>query len=88
MKEMTQKRTIKPEDLYELKSVADPQLSSNGSNLAYIETSMLEEKNTYSSNIFYINTSEKSPPVQWSMAVTKTIHRAGLQMGMRLHLFP
>ncbi|PWW27764.1 dipeptidyl aminopeptidase/acylaminoacyl peptidase [Cytobacillus oceanisediminis] len=63
---MTQKRTIKPEDLYELKSVADPQLSSNGSNLAYIETSMLEEKNTYSSNIFYINTSEKSPPVQWT----------------------
>ncbi|CAM3785950.1 S9 family peptidase [Aeromicrobium ponti] len=63
---MTQKRTIKPEDLYELKSVADPQLSSNGSDLAYVETRMLEEKNTYSSNLFYINTSEKNTPVQWT----------------------
>lgn len=63
---MTQKRTIKPEDLYELKSVADPQLSSKGSDLAYVETRMLEEKNTYSSNLFYLNTSEKNTPVQWT----------------------
>lgn len=61
---MTQKRTIKPEDLYHLKSVADPQLSMNGNDLAYVETRMLEEENTYSSNIFYINTAESNKPVQ------------------------
>ncbi|MBG9449862.1 peptidase [Cytobacillus firmus] len=63
---MTQKRTIKPEDLYHLKSVADPQLSRNGSDLAFVETKMLEEENTYSSNVFYINTAKSNKPVQWT----------------------
>ncbi|MBT2688966.1 S9 family peptidase [Bacillus sp. ISL-47] len=63
---MTQKRAIQPEDLYELKSVADPQLSSDGSGLVYVETKILEDKNTYSSNLFYINASEKNKPVQWT----------------------
>lgn len=63
---MTQKRTIKPEDLYQLKSVADPQLSLNGNDLAFIETRMLDEENTYSSNIFYLNTIESNMPVQWT----------------------
>ncbi|GLB58837.1 alpha/beta hydrolase family protein [Cytobacillus sp. NCCP-133] len=63
---MIKKRVIKPEDLSILKSVADPQLSSNGTDLAYVETRMLQEENTYSSNLFYINTSKENKPVQWT----------------------
>lgn len=63
---MTQKNTIKPEDLYQLKSVADPQLSLNGNDLAFVETGMLDEENTYSSNIFYLNTIKGNMPVQWT----------------------
>ena len=63
---MTQKNTIKPEDLYQLKSVADPQLSLNGNDLAFVETRMLDEENTYSSNIFYLNTIKGNMPVQWT----------------------
>ncbi|MCS0791645.1 S9 family peptidase [Cytobacillus firmus] len=63
---MTQNNTIKPEDLYQLKSVADPQLSLNGNDLAFVETRMLDEENTYSSNIFYLNTIEDNMPVQWT----------------------
>lgn len=63
---MTQKRTIQAEDLYQLKSVADPQLASNGRDCVFVETVMLEEENKYSSHLYYINVSEKSKPVQWT----------------------
>ncbi|KQL18619.1 S9 family peptidase [Cytobacillus solani] len=63
---MTEKRTIQAEDLYQLKSVADPQLASNGRDCVFIETVMLEEENKYSSHLYYINVSEKNKPVQWT----------------------
>lgn len=63
---MTQKRTIQAEDLYQLKSVADPQLASNGRDCVFVETVMLEEENKYSSHLYYINVNEKCKPVQWT----------------------
>lgn len=78
---MTQKRTIKPEDLYQLKSVADPQLSMNGNDLAFVETRMLEKENTYSSNIFTQILQRAISLFSGLTANTVIIHPAGLQMG-------
>lgn len=63
---MEKKRYLKAEDLYELKSVADPQLAADGVNLAYVETSMSEEKNEYISNLHYINLAGDKRSVQWT----------------------
>lgn len=63
---MNEKRTIKATDLYQLKSVVDPQLAANGTDCVYVETIMLEEENKYSSNLFYINVEEKNQPLQWT----------------------
>lgn len=63
---MTQKRMLTAEDLYELKSVADPQLSNNGKDLVFVETLMSKEKNNYISNLYYIDVDKKSNPVQWT----------------------
>ncbi|MDQ0268806.1 S9 family peptidase [Cytobacillus purgationiresistens] len=61
---MSIQRNVKPEDLFTLKSVTDPQLSSNGRDCVFVETVMIEEKNTYSSQLFYLNVEEKNQPVQ------------------------
>ena len=68
---MTEKRTIRAEDLYLLKSVADPQLAHNGVDCVFIETVMLEEENKYSSHLYYINVTEKSQPVQWTFGESR-----------------
>ncbi|MDZ5470241.1 S9 family peptidase [Bacillus sp. 31A1R] len=66
-----QKRTLTAEDLYHLKSLADPQLAKNGSDLLYVETTMSKEKNDYVSNLYYINVAEKTNPVQWTYGENK-----------------
>lgn len=43
---MTSKQGIQPEDLYHLKSVADPQLSPDGTEVIYVETRIDEKKKT------------------------------------------
>ncbi len=63
---MAEKRQIKTEDLFQLKSVVDPQLATNGIDCVYVETTMLEEENKYASNLFYINVEEKTKPAQWT----------------------
>ncbi|QED47167.1 S9 family peptidase [Cytobacillus dafuensis] len=63
---MKEKRTIRAEDLYQLKSVADPQLAANGKDCVYVVTTMLEKENKYCSNLYYINVDEKNNPVQWT----------------------
>lgn len=60
------KRYLKAEDLYELKSVADPRLSNNGKDLVYVETIISEKKDEYVSNLYYIDVEEKNAPVQWT----------------------
>ncbi|MFO1445491.1 S9 family peptidase [Bacillus sp. Bva_UNVM-123] len=63
---MTKKRVIQAEDLYQLKSVTDPQLAANGVDCIYVETTMLEKENKYAANLYYINIEEKTKPVQWT----------------------
>ncbi|MCR2821025.1 S9 family peptidase [Lederbergia panacisoli] len=62
---------IKPKDLYELKSVANPQLSPDGTEVVYVETHIDEKKKDYVSNLFYINLNEKIPQ-QWTFGENKT----------------
>jgi len=52
---MAEKRGILAEDLYELKSVADPNLSPNGEVCVFVETSIIKEKHEYRSNLFMLN---------------------------------
>ncbi|GAA0314271.1 S9 family peptidase [Bacillus carboniphilus] len=62
---MSNKRGIRPEDLYELKSVTDPRLSPDGKHLVFVETEMSKEKNDYQSNLYYLNMEDKKS-VQWT----------------------
>lgn len=68
---MTLKQGIKPEDLYELKSVADPQVSPDGTEVVYVQTHIDEKKKDYVSNLFYINLDDKKPQ-QWTFGEDKT----------------
>ncbi|MEY9972173.1 dipeptidyl aminopeptidase/acylaminoacyl peptidase [Lysinibacillus sp. RC46] len=68
---MTLKQGIKPENLYQLKSVADPQVSPDGTEVVYVETHIDEKKKDYVSNLFYINLHEKKPQ-QWTFGEDKT----------------
>ncbi len=63
---MTGKRRIKAEDLYNLKSVTDPQLAANGKDCLFVETVMLEKENTYAANLYYLDIENKTKPVQWT----------------------
>lgn len=68
---MTSKQGIKPEDLYQLKSVADPQISPDGTEVVYVETRIDDKKKDYVSNLFYIKLNEKIPQ-QWTFGEDKT----------------
>lgn len=81
---MTSKQGIQPEDLYHLKSVADPQLSPDGTEVVYVETRMDEKKNDYISNLFYINLKDKTPQ-QWTFGEDRTSSLFGHQMAVKLH---
>lgn len=65
------KHGIQPEDLYRLKSVSDPQVSPDGTEVVYVETYIDEKKKDYVSNLFYINLNEKNPQ-QWTFGDDKT----------------
>ena len=68
---MGENRGIQPEDLYKLKSVADPQLSPDGMEAVYIQTHIDKEKKDYVSNLFYINLNDKKS-AQWTYGDHKT----------------
>lgn len=68
---MTITQGIQPEDLYDLKSIVDPQLSPNGLELVYIQTHIDKKENDYVSNMYYIHLQEKQP-IQWTFGKGKT----------------
>ncbi|GAC1444606.1 MAG: S9 family peptidase [Chloroflexota bacterium] len=49
---MTQKRPLQARDLYQLALISDPQISPDGSRVAYVRKSLDEEKNEYITNIY------------------------------------
>lgn len=62
---MTEKRGIKAEDLYELRSVANPIFSSKGDKVVYVVTGICKEKNDYYSNLFVLDMQTKQS-YQWT----------------------
>lgn len=63
------KKGIKAEDLYLLKSVADPQLSPGGKRCAFVETTI--DKDEYYSQIKVIQQNEKTKAHQWTFGHSK-----------------
>lgn len=63
---MGEKRFLKAEDLYELKSVTDPQFSPDGKTCVFVQTEMLENKNDYASNLYIIDIENGGEPKQWT----------------------
>jgi dipeptidyl aminopeptidase/acylaminoacyl peptidase len=63
---MGEKRFLKAEDLYELKSVTDPQFSPDGKKCVFVQTEMLEKKNDYASNLYIIDIEKDGKPEQWT----------------------
>lgn len=63
---MGEKRFLKAEDLYELKSVTDPQFSPDGKKCVFVQTEMLENKNDYASNLYIIDVENGGEPKQWT----------------------
>ncbi|WP_102261779.1 S9 family peptidase [Mesobacillus jeotgali] len=60
------KKFIKAEDLFELKSVTDPHFSPDGKKCVFVQTEMLEKKNDYASNLYIIDIEEGGEPKQWT----------------------
>lgn len=55
-------RKLISEDLFALKAVNDPQISPDGSKIAYVETRMDRNTNKYKSRIWVVPTSGQEPP--------------------------
>lgn len=55
-------RQLSSEDLFSLKAINDPQISPDGSKIAYVETIMDRNTNKYKSRIWVVTTSGQEPP--------------------------
>lgn len=63
---MGEKRILKSEDLFELKSITNPQFSPDGKKCLFVQTEMLEKKNDYASNLYIIDIDKNDTPKQWT----------------------
>ncbi|MEO2076835.1 MAG: S9 family peptidase [Bacillus sp. (in: firmicutes)] len=59
-------RGVESKDLYELKSVVNPQVSPDGQSFVYVQTTIDQETDEYQSHIFYQTTGNVEQPVQWT----------------------
>ena len=62
---MLGKRNLKVNDLFELTSVTNPQLSPDGKEAVFIQTHIDEEENKYVANLFHVDL-ETSEVTQWT----------------------
>jgi dipeptidyl aminopeptidase/acylaminoacyl peptidase len=58
------KRPVEAEDIARIKFVSDPQISPDGSQVAYVVTEMLRDEKRYRSNLWLVDVSDGSKPVQ------------------------
>jgi len=58
---MTTRRPIVPQDLMRLRFVSDPQISPDGRRIAFVVTTVSEEKDAYLSNIWLVETAGGEP---------------------------
>ena len=62
---MLSKRNLKVDDLFELTSVTNPQLSPDGKEAVFIQTHIDEEENKYVANLFHVDL-ETNEVTQWT----------------------
>jgi dipeptidyl aminopeptidase/acylaminoacyl peptidase len=65
-KKLSEKRGITAEDLYQLKSVVNPQVSPDGSSVVYVQTTIDHEGDEYQSHLFFQPLAKRGEPVQWT----------------------
>ncbi|MFJ5714051.1 S9 family peptidase [Neobacillus sp. NPDC093127] len=63
---MEGKRGIQSEDLFQLKSVANPQLAPDGKSCVYVQTTIDEESDEYQAHLFFRTLVNGSDAVQWT----------------------
>jgi dipeptidyl aminopeptidase/acylaminoacyl peptidase len=61
-----EKKYLNAEDLFELKSVTNPQFSPDGTKCIFVQTEMLKEKNDYASNLHLIEVDGERQNKQWT----------------------
>jgi len=81
---MAGKRGITSEDLYQLKSVANPQLSPDGNSLVYVQTTIDQETDEYVSHLYYKDLERGLEPVQWTFGKGKNMTPRWSPNGMEL----
>ena len=62
---MAAKRPYTPEDTLRLRTVSDPQVSPDGTRIAYTQTHVDREKDEYRSQIYVVPMSG-GPPLRWT----------------------
>ncbi|MDP4085060.1 MAG: S9 family peptidase [Bacillota bacterium] len=68
---MEENKVLKAEDLYELKSIADPQLSPDGTTFVFVQTEIDKESDEYHSHLFFSEIKKGNHPVQWTFGKGK-----------------
>ncbi|MDR6121499.1 dipeptidyl aminopeptidase/acylaminoacyl peptidase [Bacillus sp. SLBN-46] len=64
-------RGVESNDLYQLKSVVNPQFSPDGQSFVYVQTTIDQETDEYQSHIFYQKTENNRQAVQWTFGKGK-----------------
>src|SRR4051794_143627 len=60
------KRGVEAEDLYQLKSVVNPQFSPDGQSFVYVQTTIEKETDEYQAHLFYQTLESSCQPFQWT----------------------
>ncbi len=63
---MGERRIVTEEDLYDLKSVSDPQFSPDGKRCVFVQTEILKEEDEYASNLYMLDLETEREARQWT----------------------
>lgn len=92
-------RGMQPEDYYQFVFVADPQIAPSGKHVAFVHTTIAEDKRKRHSNLWLVSTEGKSEPRQltfsnndrsprWSPDGQQLAFMSGRAEGQQLYLLP
>ena len=80
---LAQKRTIQETDLFDFKWIADPQISSGGSRVAFVKVTVNDKKDGYSTSIWTV-----SPGATCRLAAVCWATRTPLSAPTRVRMAP
>ncbi len=87
MTQETRRRHLVAEDLYNLVFVSDPQISPDGTQIAYVRTIIDGDTKEYRSTIWMVDATENAVPGSLRRAPNRTPRPAGLRTVQDLPLF-